>query len=638
MSYAILARLRTCGVVVACVGAVSLAAAGGASAATCTASSAEQLESCITTANANTEANTIVLSGGAYVPGPKALSLTNTHGLQTIEGPTALPEAEIQGTGIESEHPELFIIATGVSAKFKDVKIARAGGAAAGGIEDSGTLSVENSTLSGAGSALVVQPGGSANILNSTLSDGAAAGLVNEGSATLKNVTIALNKTGGTENTGTLSLTNTIIAKNGNPQCAGAAAATNDHNLSSDESCGAEKKNAEPLLGTLFNNLGGTALHSLQPGSPAIDAGDTPTCPTTDQRGQPRPDVAATACDIGADEWNATAPTLHLPAEIREVATALEGKTVTYSASATSAVARIQSFSCTPSSGALFPIGVTTVSCTAKDGHGNVANGSFKVVVTNKATPFLYTNGVQDSASKVEQAGYGQIKLASTQLPGGEIECVNLAFGDGNNEGTPLRGHGQVLTWTANGHIPEGTHTELASKCRGLGGSGWAVDETPLEAGKRGTKVSTPWNLVGICGEREEESTTLVQLGYPTGEEPAAHLCKTLVEEEAEMSAERTGHTHCFKEAEGAGKLEPEGCVNVTIVDPTASLEILYGGSLRPKWTNGAGNGLNASKWTWEGASSNILFCELSGCAAPGTTTGTVKTVGFAAQQLIQAK
>jgi hypothetical protein len=257
-------------------------------------------------------------------------------------------------------------------------------------------------------------------------------------------------------------------------------------------------------------------------------------------------------------------------------------------------------------------------------------------------TPELYTNGVRDSTTKVEQAGFGQFDFKSTQIPGGEFECVWLDFGSWSNAGTPSRAHGQILTWTANGHAPEGVHTELSSKCRGFSGSAWWVDETPLglgvEVGHRGTKVSTPWNIVGLCGEREEERTGLVELGYPTAEEPAVHACKTQVEEEAEMSAEKTAHTGCFKEAEGAGKLEPEGCVNVTLVDPTASIETLYGGSWRPRWTNGAGNGLNASKLTWEGASSNFLFCESPGCASPGTLTGQAKTVGYSAQQLIQMK
>ena len=61
------------------------------------------------------------------------------------------------------------------------------------------------------------------------------------------------------ENVGTLNLTNTIIAENGEPECAGVAPVTNDHNLSSDASCGAEVNGVSAKLGTLFNDGGPTA-------------------------------------------------------------------------------------------------------------------------------------------------------------------------------------------------------------------------------------------------------------------------------------------------------------------------------------------------------------------------------------------
>jgi hypothetical protein len=258
--------------------------------------------------------------------------------------------------------------------------------------------------------------------------------------------------------------------------------------------------------------------------------------------------------------------------------------------------------------------------------------------------PELYTNGIKDSTTKVEQVGYGEIELKSSELPGGEIECVNLGFGTGWNEGE--RAHGQILTWVAAGHASQGTRTELSQKCRGLGGSAWATDEPPLETvvegkGKRGTSLSVPWNIVGVCGEVEEERVGRVQIGYPTGEEPPVHACKSEEEEKAEIAAEHSGHTHCYKEAEGSGHPEPAGCINVTIVDPTAALEIPYGGSLRPRWINGAGNGLDASKWEWETEQPErvgVLFCQLLACAAPGRTNGEVKTVGYEAQELIQSK
>ena len=37
---------------------------------------------------------------------------------------------------------------------------------------------------------------------------------------------------------------------------------------------------------------------------------------------------------------------------------------------------------CTPPSGSLFPLGTTTVNCTATDAAGNTATGAFKVKVT----------------------------------------------------------------------------------------------------------------------------------------------------------------------------------------------------------------------------------------------------------------
>ena len=64
--------------------------------------------------------------------------------------------------------------------------------------------------------------------------------------------------------------------------------------------------NQDPLLGLLADNGGFTQTHALGPGSPAIDAGDPTNCPTTDQRGLPRPidgdGIDGPRCDMGAYE------------------------------------------------------------------------------------------------------------------------------------------------------------------------------------------------------------------------------------------------------------------------------------------------------------------------------------------------
>src|SRR5262249_7085863 len=284
--------------------------------------------------NANPGANTIVLTGGSYVP-LSTVTFTNTTGLQTVEGPTSAPGAKIVGTGVEPFPSELFVIKPGVSVTFTNLSIAFGGGLGVPAILDSGSLNVEKSLISGnRGAGVVVGSLGTAVVRDSTLSDGADFGMVDDGSASFFNSTVAFNKNGGLENAGTLSLTNTIVAENkGSGDCAGKATSS-DHSLDSDGSCGVGAlSGVNPLLQpTLLNDGGSTTLHSLKPGSPAIDAGDELLCSPTDQRGFPRPDIPGTPCDIGADEYSAIAPTIKVPANITAPGTSPSGAVVTYTA------------------------------------------------------------------------------------------------------------------------------------------------------------------------------------------------------------------------------------------------------------------------------------------------------------------
>ena len=384
-------------VAAACLG---LLAASSASAATFHVSTTKQLEEAVTEANANTEANTIELTAGTtattYQPS-KTLIFTNTHGTQTLAGPAgktgeATPGVTISGNDVkevpEVSEKELITVKTGVTVTLKHVVVTGGGEGANAGIEDAGTLNVENATISGnIGTQIQVASGATANLTNSTLSDGHAFGLGNtEGTARFLNVTVVHNASGGVGgNAGTLSLTNTIVALNGptaTPQCSGNTI-TNDHSLASDASCGGEAafQNKTPLLQTsLLNDGGSTTLYSEKAGSPTIDAGDPAKCPATDQRGYSRPDVTSTACDIGADEYSPTPPTIIVPAEIVTSSTGT-GAVVEYSVEATDTDALVKKLECVPASGSTFKNGTTKVECTAVDGHENKATASFNVTV-----------------------------------------------------------------------------------------------------------------------------------------------------------------------------------------------------------------------------------------------------------------
>jgi len=75
-------------------------------------------------------------------------------------------------------------------------------------------------------------------------------------------------------------------------------------------------------------------------------------------------------------------PTVNCPGDLTATATSPAGAVVTYVASATDA-GGLASFACTPPSGSTFPIGQTTVTCTAVDLAGNTASCSFKVTVSS---------------------------------------------------------------------------------------------------------------------------------------------------------------------------------------------------------------------------------------------------------------
>lgn len=232
--------------------------------------------------------------------------------------------------------------------------------AAGGGIyvAGSGSLAIVNSTIAGntvtsanahvgQGGGIFASIGSTLTISNSTIEGNTAntggtglaqgGGIYSQASMTMTNVTLAGNTAhdgGGnlvlddTGASGAIALTirNSVIsggtASSGNGNCAfvagshGAGLGTESYNLEDDSGpqCAfnnvTDQRGANPLLGGLQNNGGGTDTMALGAGSPAIDAGNPSGCTdpngaaiTTDQRGMTR----GSPCDLGAYE-SASAP------------------------------------------------------------------------------------------------------------------------------------------------------------------------------------------------------------------------------------------------------------------------------------------------------------------------------------------
>ncbi|NOX55675.1 MAG: hypothetical protein GXP27_14795 [Planctomycetes bacterium] len=234
--------------------------------------------------------------------------------------------------------------------------------ASGGGIWNTGTLTVVNSTVSnnsaGDAGGLYNAGDGTATITSSTFSGNSATdassigggAIVNSGTAALTNSTLSGNTSaangGGlyarsgtstldsctiTDNTaqygggigqdvGVINILNTIVAENTATSVypdVFATVTSGGYNLVGDgtgaagftgtaDQVGTAASPIDPKLGALQLNGGFTATHALQAGSPAADVGGGTQ--TVDQRGQPRP--SGQGRDIGAYEAQ-TRPTVN---------------------------------------------------------------------------------------------------------------------------------------------------------------------------------------------------------------------------------------------------------------------------------------------------------------------------------------
>jgi HYR domain len=75
------------------------------------------------------------------------------------------------------------------------------------------------------------------------------------------------------------------------------------------------------------------------------------------------------------------------PSDMTVEATSPTGAAVTYTASATDLVDGRLPMACTPPSGGTFPLGTTTVTCSATDKAGNTGTASFTIIVQDRTAP-----------------------------------------------------------------------------------------------------------------------------------------------------------------------------------------------------------------------------------------------------------
>jgi hypothetical protein len=107
-------------------------------------------------------------------------------------------------------------------------------------------------------------------------------------------------------------------------------------------------------------------------------SGTVLTCSATNAAGLPRTVSVTIKVDM-------TPPALTVPASVVANAISASGAAVSYIGTASDALDPSPVVLCSPSSGSIFPIGNTSVACTATDRAGNTSSGSFVVTVKGAA-------------------------------------------------------------------------------------------------------------------------------------------------------------------------------------------------------------------------------------------------------------
>jgi hypothetical protein len=108
-------------------------------------------------------------------------------------------------------------------------------------------------------------------------------------------------------------------------------------------------------------------------------------------------------------------------------ATSADGAAVSYDTSASDIVDGAREVTCDKASGATFPIGITTVNCSATDTRNNKGTGSFTVTVKDTTAPTLKLDGKTAEATGPTGAVVSYSASAATQWTGGVTPACDKA-------------------------------------------------------------------------------------------------------------------------------------------------------------------------------------------------------------------
>ncbi|MDU0313893.1 HYR domain-containing protein [Phycicoccus sp. M110.8] len=170
---------------------------------------------------------------------------------------------------------------------------------------------------------------------------------------------------------------------------------------------------------TATDNVDGDLTPSCSPASGSTFAfGDTKvTCSAGDKAGN----TSSASFVVTVQDKTAPVVTVHEPKSVE--ATGPDGAVVSWeAATATDDVDGSRPVTCDHASGATYPVGSTTVTCSADDTHGNTGTATFAVVVTDTTPPALDLPKAVTAEATSPNGAVVSWKASATDLVDGAVD------------------------------------------------------------------------------------------------------------------------------------------------------------------------------------------------------------------------
>ncbi|KAG2449914.1 hypothetical protein HYH02_000020 [Chlamydomonas schloesseri] len=332
--------------------------------------------------------------------------------------------------------------------------------------------------------------------------------------------TVTCTATDGRSNSATATFTVTVV------DTAAPVFSNVPSNIANVQAAGPSGANVTYTAPTANDAVSGAVTPTCSPASGATFpiATTTVTCTATDGRSNSATATfTVTVVDTAAPVFS------NVPSNIANVqATGPSGAAVSYAApTASDAVSGAVTPSCSPASGATFPIATTTVTCTATDGRSNSATATFTVTVVDTAAPVI--SGAVDTVLVTNTASGAQYSsaiwpnaiTATDAVDGSRAVSCTVPGGTSIYAATFTASAATTVTCTAadtRGNTATRTFTvTVTTKCDGFASTQFMSGTTQnTQNVVVGQSLVITWSLGGNFGTSVLASTTLQRLASCT--------------------------------------------------------------------------------------------------------------------------